>query len=285
MSAVHRLFEADGNEDGDPFDRLRSVIELAQIVGIDRHALCRALEAAAAERVSMWLVGLVDESLNYDERHEVVRYRLSKQVGTAMTQQDFDNLVEKVVSAQITVATAMGDRKAGISSIGEPIADDLLSLQESRCAVCGVPLRSGAVRSCAYFEDGVEPVVTEHLDHTLPFYWGGNDGNIRLLCSDCNTLKNDLIGVQEDGLVFTFNHIRARGKRERYRRSAYWALESVDVCAEPACAMGAKDGIRLVSIHDPKSPTVVGNMVVHCFAHAPQTAVWVHDRRALRRWE
>ena len=136
-------------------ERLDALLAFAELVGMDHEGLCLSLMAVSAERITMWLVGVIDESLNYDERCDVVRQRLRHISGQALPCDQIDRLVNFVVDTQTKVTLASGDRKAGIGTISEVMADGLLEKQGHRCAVCGVPLRSRVRRKSSRFSDGV----------------------------------------------------------------------------------------------------------------------------------
>jgi len=267
---------------GGSVEGLEGIVRLAEHFGMDSDTLRRDLEAVAIERTVMWLVGPIDRSLNYDERLAVVRYRLEA-LRLEGIDSPLEDAVKAIVDAQAVVAVAASSKKVGIHSISEPVADGILASQGYRCAVCGVPLRSRARKGCLRFEAGREPVAREHLDHVMPFYWGGNEGNVRALCEHCNTVKNDRMGVQEDGLVLVANHLRSKARAERWRRAAFWTLQAARGCRSSACSNSAKAGTMFVGKIEPSSPWVYGNLAVWCDTHAPVSTTWLHDQSTLAR--
>lgn len=257
-------------------DRLDALLRFAELVGMDHESLYLSLIAVSAERITMWLVGVIDESLNYDERCEVVRQRLRRIAIEGLSHEQSDRLVRFVVETQARVALASGDRKAGIGSISEVMADGLLEKQGHRCAVCGVPLRSRVRQKSSRFSDGVEPIGREHLDHVLPFYWAGNELNLRVLCSQCNQLKNDRLGMQEDGFVLSGNHVRRRDQSEIRRRVAFWTLARRNACEIVGCQHTATSSLLYVGVRDFRSPWLADNLEIRCDEHSTVKHVWLH---------
>lgn len=261
-----------------PTPSIDHLLDVAGDAGLDGALLRRDLEAVLVERIAMWLVGDIDEGLNYDERYGVVRSRLAPLAGETTDPEALGAVIQEVVEAQATISMAKRSSKNGIASITQHVADDVLSSQGYRCAVCGVPLRSRVRLEDHRFQNNVEPVLSEHLDHVLPFYLGGNEGNVRALCLHCNQLKQDLLGVQEDGLILSGNHLLARHAAKRRRRAAFWTLELSHGCAHTNCEHRCTTRMMFVTRSRADAPWVYGNLAVWCSEHAPQAAWWLHHQ-------
>jgi hypothetical protein len=261
-------------------DDLAAYLELARLFSIDVETLKADLAALVRERLLMALVGNVSTRLNFDERQRHLAYRLaqlSNSDGRYVPRPDAPEVIELAEIHQ-AIASALSESKDGIVSLDESAASDLLTTQGFRCAACGVPLRTHVRHKSALFADGYEPVAeSAHLDHIVPHYFLGNVGGRRLLCSACYTLKNDRIGVQEDGFVVTGNHIRRKDQRAIRRRAAYWTLERVRRCEATGCCAGSAHSVLLVQRKTLTSPFAYGHLSVRCRDHAAADAFWVHD--------
>jgi 5-methylcytosine-specific restriction endonuclease McrA len=259
------------------------LLQLVQLVGIDKEQLDKDIKSLIVQRLAMWMIGHVDPTLNFDERIESVKHYLGQTLdssGISYSLNHLDNVIQSIVKAQISISMAFQERKDGIQSIDELSANQLLHEQAHRCATCGTPLRSFVRKECPRFDDGLEPVLPEHLDHILPFYWGGNQNNTRLLCSKCNNIKHDWMGVQEDGLVLTANHIRSRNAKMRKKRAAFWTLSQNPFCT--ICECSSKENILWVFTTNSRAPFMYGNISIACSNHAPPRAKWLHDPK---KWE
>lgn len=221
----------------------------------------------------MWLVGLVDPTLNFIERGEVVSTRLQRVLGPSASElspEFFAMLTELVTDAQSQIAAARSDTKAGLSNTAGFATEQILRGQHYRCAVCGVPLRSRVQRTVPSRDGALEPLADPHLDHIRPFYWGANNGNLRILCSHCNVVKSDFIGVHEDGLVLCGNHVRRRLAQGVERRAIFWTLVFQSHKTPPT-------GLVFARRSDPDGPWVYGNIeAVPLEASAPED-VWLHE--------
>ncbi len=283
MSLVNRLLElaAQCRSPGRTGPvQLDEMVETCAAFGMNPNALRDALSAVVAERLMMWLLGDVPTTLNFLERAELVRARLAR-VGSL----DLENggerevslLVDKLVESHAAIVANTLSRKEGIASIPEPVLSAILSRQGFRCATCGVPVRSSVAKASQRFAEGVEPVLEADLDHTLPYYIGGNLGNVRVLCKPCNILKSDRMGMQEDALVMVGNHLRPKKRSSIERRAALWALEEARGCGMVGCGVGASDSVLWVRRARPSAPWVVWNLVTECSTHADQASRWIHE--------
>lgn len=264
---------------GLPESGLSSLMEAAASVGIDSGTLASDLERVVRERIFMWLVSSVDGSFSYQERKHIIERRLRKilprfDLFSSATQGE---LVSAIATAQVRIATARTERKAGLSHIYLSECDALMTEQGYRCASCGVPLSHRTRRECERFESGVEPLETAVLDHVDPFYLGGNTANYQLLCSRCNVLKNDFTGVQEDGVVLCGNFLRNRRGEHTRRRMIFWTLSASGGCEAPECCNTSCHSMLWVDRFRSTVPFAYGNLSVYCTDHAPGSAVWIHS--------
>lgn len=258
---------------------LAALLRAADAAGIDTDALVSDLEGVVRERLFMWLVSHVDDSFSYRERKSLVERRLRAN-GTplaSLSADACDELVATIATAQSRIAKARTEQKTGLRHIYLSESDALLDAQGYRCASCGVPLSHRTRRSCERFPHGVEPLESPVLDHIDPFYLGGNTGNYQLLCSRCNSLKNDFTGVQEDGIVLSGNFLRNRLGEQTRRRMIFWTLCNSGRCAEAACGKTARETMLWVTKSRHTLPFAYGNLRVFCTDHAPATAKSVHD--------
>jgi hypothetical protein len=258
-------------------DELQSLVRLCGFFGIDEQALQKDIRELIAERLGMWLLGEPALCLNFLERREVIERRLLQISRRADRSNALQDLVDFLTKAQARVVAAVEMNKEGLASLSEPTVSSLLEQQGFRCDVCGVPLRSNVVRRTTWFDGGSEPVYAMDVDHTLPFYFGGNDF-LRILCKPCNIIKWDRFGVQEDGPVVCANHLRPRDRLPVRRRMAFWSLARKRTCAADNCDDSSKTSAMLVAAENSAAPATYGNVRPFCLAHAPRTAWWLHEQ-------
>lgn len=257
---------------------LQERLSVCSSFGMDRRALERDLADIVEQRLAMWLLGDVASGLNYIERSEVVARRLERlSMNNPMNAEAHRALIDVVTRCQALILSNERTAKEGKAAIAEPIFTSLLIRQDYRCAICGVPLSSRVVRPCDRFKDGQEPIFATELDHATPYYLGGNIGNGQLLCKPCNGLKNDRIGVQEDGFVISGNHVRRRGRRHIDRRMAFWALFRQPRCGVSQCETGASGSLLWLSRVSTEAPWVYGNLAILCTDHAQAGSIWIHE--------
>jgi hypothetical protein len=186
-------------------------------------------------------------------------------------------LVSLVTKIQTAVDMAADARRQGIGDIEVGEVSGLLEDQGFRCAACGVPLREAIRRRTKVFPSGYEPVLDETLEHRTPFYLVGNSTAFEVLCSACNNLKNDKLGVQEDGLVLCGNTFR-RDRAQVLRRVAFWSLNEHPSCANPQCEAGAQTSCMLLAPRLEMQPMGVDNLIHFCIDHAPVgLSYWLHE--------
>lgn len=257
---------------------LENLLAASAAIGINQTELVADLEHVVAERIYMWLVSHVDGQLNYIERKNVVRQRLSESCEpTLLSAADsVEQLVKTIASAQARIAEAKGTGKAGKGSVYEHEWECLLQRQGYRCRVCGVPLSERARGACSRFNEGLEPLGEPTLDHVLPFYLGSNIGNLQVLCRECNSVKNDFAGVQEDGIVLSGNFLRERRGEQVKRRMIFWTLWKARACAVIECRQNSNTGLLWVGRLNDRRPFAYGNLNVLCTEHASADAVWIH---------
>lgn len=244
---------------------------------MEPEALRADLFALAEERLAMWLLGDILPTRNFLECEEQVFDRMSRltsigQRGSA----EVHRLVELVVETHAGISTNVATKKEGIASVAEPVLAEILTRQGYRCAVCGVPVAARASSQCRRFPDGVEPVLDCDLDHTVPYYLGGNISNVRVLCKHCNQLKSDRIGHQEDAMVINGNHLRPTSRNATRRRVIFWSLELCEGCHHDGCTFTARDTLLWVRRTKADGPWVLGNLLVECSHHAGAGAQWIH---------
>jgi hypothetical protein len=258
---------------------LDNLLCAAAAIGIDEAGLVKDLEHVVAERIYMWLVSHVDGQLNFVERKNVVRQRLNESCEpTVLSPTELlEQLVKTIASAQARIAEARGTGKIGRGSVYEHEWECLLQQQGYRCRVCGVPLSERVRGECVRFSDGLEPTGEPTLDHVLPFYLGSNLGNLQLLCRNCNSLKNDFAGVQEDGIVLSGNFLRERRGEQVRRRMMFWTLWKTKKCAIEECRRAGEESLLWIGRHSNRRPFAYGNLMVFCTDHAPTDAVWIHE--------
>jgi hypothetical protein len=256
---------------------IHDAIETCRAFGLDVARIEHDLMAILEERLAMWLVGDVPSALNFMERAELLHARLHEIAPALSDETRTAYLVDALVECHAGILANLFTKKDRISTVPEPVLTNILIHQGYRCAVCGVPVAARAALPCARFRDGNEPVLKADLDHTIPYYLGGNQGNLRVLCKPCNVLKTDRLGVQEDALVVVGNHLRRRHRTSTLRRMSLWTLELSAGCSADACKSTARDSMLWVRRARTSGPWVVGNLVAECSAHATDDAKWIHD--------
>src|SRR5262249_21721849 len=99
--------------------------------------------------------------------------------------------------------------------------------------------------------------------------------NRRILCNKCNTLKSDMIGIQEDGLVLCSNHVRPRRRAATLKKMALWTLAAGTGCI--VCGVGPREGIVITEKKNSKLPWTYGNLRITCRRHSGCGAKgWLH---------
>jgi hypothetical protein len=254
------------------------LLELAESFGLDKHDLEADVRAMIEERLALWLVGNVRVRQNYRDRQGSIRRRFAfLRERRDLADDQFEGLVSELASVQARIATARRQRRTGAGNLDETTSDDLFLDQSDRCAVCGVPLKPAARHSSARFSDGREPLGEGTLDHIVPFYLVGNETKFEYLCRACNVLKNDRLGVHEDGLVVSGNTLRPRDSKEVRKRSIFWTCYKHRRCFNEACEQTPVSTILYASCFDASIPFMLGNIRLSCEGHAPEYAVWIHD--------
>lgn len=256
------------------------LICLCGFFGVDVTSLRADLTSLVKERLLMHLIGHAPLHLNYGERQRFVAKRLRKLSGlrSDYTPTHLSPEVQPLVDIQEAVVSALNEAKDGVHSLDERSALDLIHRQGSRCAICGVPLRASIRRASRMLPDGIEPLSQKyHLDHVVPYYFFGNRGGRQILCAACNLVKNDRIGVQEDGLVISGNHVRNRGRTVIRRRMMFWTLQKSPACGHFGCLENSTTALMFVQLENKSIPYMYGNLVVRCEEHASQDAEWIHQ--------
>lgn len=259
---------------------LDDLIELSRVFGVDVEQLSKDLAGLVKERLLMQLIGNVPMHLNFGERQHFVARRLRMLSGNTPHYQPNANLPEVLTLTEIqqAVASALSESRDGVGNLDERLALDIMQAQGYRCAVCGIPLRASVRKKSSRFADGLEPIAERfHLDHVVPYYFFGNEGGRRILCISCNSVKNDRIGVQEDGFVISGNHIRSRDGQAIRRRMMFWTLEHIKRCEYTPCNADTTNSILLVQARRPDVPFMYGNLEVRCDCHAIEQSVWIHS--------
>ena len=194
--------------------RVDDLLGAAEAIGLDRAKLVTQLESVLEERIALRLVTTPKAHTNFRQRRRAVHGRLRQLIEPARLQGDMGEgaeLVALVTKIQTAIDMAADTRRQGIGDVEVGEVSGLLEGQGFRCAACGVPLRHSIRRRAEVFA-GTKSVLDETLEHRTPFYLVGNSTVFEVLCRPCNTLKNDRLGVQEDGLVLcgnTFCHATA----------------------------------------------------------------------------
>lgn len=255
---------------------LQTLLSAYTSVGLNRDEIEEELAGVVSERIALHLLGQTQRSANFIERKHRVYLRLKNLLGENGALLDPDGLLVRAVTrAQGSLANASAENRQGIRRLESKTALDLLELQGFRCATCGIPLRESTRRRSTHFASGLEPTGKESLDHKTPFYLVGNDTEYEILCTDCNSLKNDYIGVQEDGLVLTGNSFRPRDRTLVTRRMCFWRLRQRGGCE--ICHKGPTDSCMFTIPQRKGDPLSYDNMMVVCTDHADTSAYWLHS--------
>jgi hypothetical protein len=277
-SLIVAIQSSNADQRGDSVD---SLLQVCSMVGLDRSAIEHQLLQLLRERLALHLIGSVQQGLNYRERSRLVDNGLRAFVGD-VDEQALKALVQSICKAQSSIAM-MDSRRAGLSSTGEVFVSDLLTGQSHRCAVCRVPLTYNVRRNSEYFDDGFEPVHAPTLDHMLPYYLFGNNTSYEILCRPCNLLKNDRIGLHEDGPIMSGNSYRERRDANTRRRTAFWTIYSRRQCEGAGCAGELRT--LLVKRKSVRRTVTIDNLVVICTNCVASGAWWLHDAEPLEMRE
>lgn len=261
-----------------PTDSVESLLAICNLLGMDEAKLRTDLKALLQQRIVLWLVGEINSGYNFTERKRQIarRFRKFPDANLGEILADSDGLLSIIAKMQSAAASARASVRTGIASVEEGYLRDLYAVQNFRCAVCGVPLHMNYRKSCDRFSDGLEPYLSPELDHVIPFYLLGNAVDYELLCSQCNSIKNDRLGVHEDGFVLSANHIRSRDQRAIARRMAFWSLYVTRHCEMEGCETNTALGVLFVQ---PKHNRLFsyGNLECKCAEHASESAWWLHE--------
>lgn len=225
----------------------------------------------------MWLVGEPETSTNFLQRSRSIDRRLRSLLaqGGVKDPARLKNLTSQLATLHGSLRPTFKTRKAGLHTIDESTARHLMIRQNYRCGVCGVPFASAVRKASARFDNSLEPLAEAHLEHVSPYYLFGNEVEYELLCGACNLLKNDRIGVHEDGFVISANHLRSRVNSATGRRMAFWSLYAARKCEYPDCEGDAKSTLLYI---EPRNGGLFtyGNLDVRCEIHAGPEATWIH---------
>lgn len=266
-------------QSGGSIGRLEELLSAAAAIGIDRERLIEQLENVLEERIALRLLTPPRAHSNYGHRRRAVHRRLVKLIDPATLRRDLneeEELVALVTKIQTAVDMAAGTQRQGIGDIETGEVSDLLEDQGFRCAACGVPLRHSIRRRTDLFSSGYEPVIGETLEHRTPFYLVGNSTAFEVLCRACNSLKNDKLGVQEEGLVLCGNTFRPRDRALVLRRVAFWSLNERPKCAYLNCHAGAQTSCMFLAPRLDSQPLGVDNLSHFCIEHAAIGSYWLH---------
>lgn len=266
---------------GGSMGRVEELLGAADAIGLDRDRLVGQLEKVLEERIALRLLTPPQTHANFGQRRRAVHRRLIKLIEPARLRINLDadaELVALVTRIQTAVDMAADTRRQGIGDVEVGEVSGLLESQGFRCAACGVPLRHSIRRRTEVFTSGYEPVLDETLEHRTPFYLVGNSTAFEVLCRGCNTLKNDKLGVQEDGLVLCGNTFRPRDRAQVLRRVAFWSLNERPTCAHAQCEADAHRSCMLLAPRVDRYPLGVDNLTHFCIDHAPiGLSYWLHD--------
>lgn len=261
--------------------RVGELLGAADAIGLNRDKLVEQLENVLEERIALRLISPPKSYANFGQRRRSVRRRLVRLIDPAGLRIDLAEdaeLVALVTKIQTAVDMAADARRQGIGDVEAGEVSGLLQAQGFRCAACGVPLRHSIRRRTSVFASGYEPVLDETLEHRTPFYLVGNSTDYEVLCRPCNTLKNDRLGVQEDGLVLCGNTFRPHDHAQVLRRVAFWSLIERPDCAHPQCDAGARTSCMLLAPRVNLNPLGADNLKHFCIDHAPVgLSYWLHD--------
>ncbi|MBZ0266226.1 hypothetical protein K8I28_16330, partial [bacterium] len=200
-------------------NNIYKLLDIANEYGIDKNELLVDLETLITEKILMYLYKPTTYVDNYIDNKNIITKRVNK------SKIIDDNIVEKI-SEMISKLESNYYRKEkeprkGISNITANERNMILNNQGYRCNICGIPL-SNHIRNT--LKNGFrEPKGNPTLEHDIPYYFGGNYSANVILCEKCNQLKQDFIGIQEDGLVMCSNHIRSKlNENNIIKRSMLW---------------------------------------------------------------
>ncbi|TWT52008.1 hypothetical protein [Allorhodopirellula solitaria] len=235
-----------------------------------RNDLC----AMVRERTIMWLLRRTT-ARNFNERTRIMTKRMAELLRIGDQQNGaFQSVVNQLVDLEARITDAENVEKNGTSDTPEASIRDLLKGQGWRCAACGIPLKSHVRRRMPRFAEELEPISEMQLDHVEPFYIAANQTRMEVLCKECNIVKSDRLGVQEDGFVFCANHLRPKNRASTIRRMAFWTTYKTRSCEHDECAATSKDGILLVGRKNLGVAWAYGNLSVWCDNHAPIRDSW-----------
>ena len=258
-------------------ESVSDLLAMAEAVGLSGSKLQTDICLLLRQRIAFWLLGSDTPSQNFAQRKRLVDRRVRSALDAYGAQPEaIASLVATIALAQGRVQSATDARKLGINTLEESSLTQIFLRQNYRCAVCGVPLLGSVRKPCGAFRDGLEPLANAELEHVTPYYLFGNEGDYELLCAPCNSLKNDRLGVQEDGFVLAGNHIRRRDVDSIRRRVAFWTLYGARRCQQPDCSRAAGDSVLFVQ------PSVnrlfaYGTLAVRCSEHAAPSALYLHE--------
>ena len=267
---IETLISAIGISKG---TRLNDLLHACESIGMDTK-IAKDLESVVEERIFMWLISDLENDLNFGERKKEIAKRFSL---TKIPKDKIGPLIDLIAKSQSNISNARNVKKNGSRDVYCCVQSSILKKQGHRCVTCGVPLSSNVRGECNRFSDGLEPEMDPALDHILPFYLGGNNNNYQFLCNSCNCIKNDYVGVQEDGISLSGNFLRERYADEKTkRRMIFWTLWYNRICEYPECSKGSKDALLWVDQNKEFAPFSYGNLSVYCTDHAPLSAKWIH---------
>jgi hypothetical protein len=250
----------------------------ASIVGLNTSTLENDIKSLLVQRILFWLISDSRPGLNHNERKRFISRRLR----SLLSESDFkkiennDRFLEEISVIQSDFCEYSRSTRAGLNNIDESVLVRLYSKCNYRCAVCGIPIHSSSTKECKYFSNGVEPVGEPHLDHAFPYYLSGNSSPYEVLCSQCNLLKRERIGVQEDGFVISGNHFREKTTGKILRRMAFWSMYNNRCCSFKGCSLTSKETTLFVQSKTGNLFTY-GNIDVVCFDHGVESCRWIHD--------
>ena len=255
-------------------------IDVLDTLGDEGEQLRNEILLLLNERLFFWLISTSRPSLNFDERCRFVSKQLLEQFGSHMAVDLLapdSELVNQLSEIQSTLASERHVKREGINTLAEPIKRTLYKRQNYRCAVCGAPFTSSERKRVPYFPDGLEPIFKASLEHIVPYYLYGNKGEFEILCTKCNSLKNDRLGINEDGLVLSNNHVRRKDGESIKKRMMFWALNKRSGCCVSECDGRPNSITMAIRKNDRRRPFCFPNLVAVCTEHATSSDIWVHD--------
>ena len=270
IDIIETLISAIGISKG---TRLNDLLHACELIGME-NKIVKDLESVVEERIFMWLLYDIEDDLNFNERINEIDKRFSS---TKIPKDKIGPLIDLIAVSHGIISNSRKFKKNVAQDVYYCVQISILEKQGYRCVTCGVPLSSNVRGKCNRFPDGLEPEMDSALDHILPFYLGGNNNNYQFLCNSCNCIKNDYVGVQEDGISLSGNFLRERYVEEKTkRRMIFWTLWYNRVCGYPGCSKGSKDALLWVDQNKEFAPFSYGNLSVYCTDHAPLSAKWIH---------